>query len=353
MSHSSLSIESLQSEWPLSHGTVVAADAMEALPQFPSNSVSAIVTDPPYNYDDGFMQSGWDDIGSATEYQEWCETWAERCRRVLKPGGHIIAFSSNRSHHRLMAGVEDAGYEIRDTITWHYATGLPKAPKIARWLSDEDAAEFGDWRGLLKPTTEFAVLARAPLDGRSSTKNQMKHGTGNLNVEACRINVEGTRPAREETGDVSRDRTYQDDEGGSRATGETDEGRFPANLILDSVMADVMDGQSSDGGRGASDVSPVGGGASRFFYTSKAATSERTHDGAVENDHPTVKPRKLMSWLVKLVTAEGQRVLDPFSGSGTTLLAAGDCNRIGIGIEKSKEYASTARDRLMAAGQIE
>ncbi len=92
------------------------------------------------------------------------------------------------------------------------------------------------------------------------------------------------------------------------------------------------------------------GGASRFFYCSKASKSERTHDGAVENDHPTVKPVDLMEWLVKMVTAEGQTVLDPFAGSGTTLVAADNVDRRAIGIERNNEYAEIARERLQSVG---
>lgn len=325
------------------NGNVIEGDCLSVLPNLPENQFHAIVTDPPYNFEGGFMQEKWDDIGSPKEYQNWCKKWAEHILPTLKPGGHLLAFSGSRSHHRLMTGIEDAGFEIRDTITWHYGSGFPKGQQIERWLDDEYKEQYGDWRGMLKPSTEFVALARAPLDGSSSTRNQMKHGTGNLNVEACRLKTDG----------------------------ESDEGRFPVNLMLDPVMAEIIDQQSgvtkSTGGqevRGYGSAEKYGdgednrydrdpgygdvGGASRFFYCSKASKSERTHNGEVENNHNTVKPLDLMKWLVKMVTDEDQWVLDPFAGSGTTLCAAEETGRKSVGIEQSEEYAETARKRFGA-----
>jgi len=105
-----------------------------------------------------------------------------------------------------------------------------------------------------------------------------------------------------------------------------------------------------DGGFGATGPRMEGyddsGGASRFFYCPKASQSERTHDGRIDNDHTTVKPLALMEWLIKLVTAEGQRVLDPFAGSGSTLVAAEQLDREYLGIELDEAFAETARQRV-------
>jgi len=369
-----------QTEKCFSHGDVIEGDVLHVAEELPENSFHAVVCDPPYNFEDGFMQEDWDDVGSPSEYQQWCQQWAESLLDPLKPGGHLIAFSGNRSHHRLFSGIEDAGYEIRDTITWHYANGFPKAPRIERWLDDEYKEQFGDWRGMLKPASEFAVLARAPLEGTSSTKNQIRHGVGNLNVEACRLPL------------VDDSEVWEGDDGFNEVDGKSlegskngelntqnsglgEEGRFPPNLALDPVMADVMDllagdvaggdnREECDGQRdgGFYDVGSENGqcepnsrvyaddgGASRFFYCSKASSSERNVDGAVDNDHPTVKPLDLMGWLVKMVTAEDQWVLDPFAGSGTTLIAADDVSRNAVGIEMDAEYASLARERFVEA----
>jgi len=99
-------------------------DAFDVLPELRAESVHAVVTDPPYGL--AFMGRDWDDF-EPKDYQEWCEEWAAEVKRVLKPGGHLLAFSGNRTHHRLFTGVEDAGFEIRDTLTWHYGSGFPKA----------------------------------------------------------------------------------------------------------------------------------------------------------------------------------------------------------------------------------
>lgn len=321
---------------------IINGDCLSILNDLKPKSVHAVVTDAPYNYEGGIMQNEWDNIGTPKEYQLWCESWASKCLDILKPGGHIIAFSGDRSHHRLMSGLEDAGFEIRHTIPWIYGTGFPKGQKLERWLDEEYVEEFGDWRSLLKPAVEFAILARKDVEG-SATKNQMKYGVGNLNVEACRI--EGKKPNRLITTNENADslnygeNTFQKTSG--MAKGISEEGRFPANLILDSVMAEVIDGMSP-----VSDIEGEDIGASRFFYCSKASKSEKTHNGNVDNDHNSVKPLDVMEWLIKMVTAEEQIVLDPFAGSGTTLVACKENNRKYIGIEKDKEYVEIAKKRL-------
>jgi len=322
----------------ISNGTVITGDSMSELETLPENKFHAIITDLPYNFDGGIAQEKWDDIGTAKEYQKWCENWSEKALRTLKPGGHLLAFSGEVSHHRMMSGIEDAGYSIRHMIPWIHGDGFPKGPRLSTWLEREAKEKWGDWRGTLKPAIEPAILFRAPLDGNSSTRNQVKHGTANLNVEVCRIGA--------------------------------DDGRYPANVVLDPVMADVMDLESGQrggpvsktpnsqysqedslffkGGRNKENSYDDTGGASRFFYCSKASKPEKTHDGKIENNHNTVKPIDLMEWLIKLVTAEDQWVLDPFVGSGTTLCAAENVGRKSVGIEQNKEYAKTAQKRFAA-----
>lgn len=350
------------------HCDVIQGNSLYVLDELPESSFHAIVTDPPYGI--SFMDEEWDTFcsersdtgddatekapapdvpGENYEYHRWCMVWAEKAQRVLKPGGHVIAFSGNRTHHRMMAALEDVGYEIRDTITWHFGDGFSAGSyqKVGRHLDGELEEKFGDFRYGLKPATQFAVLARNPFGG-STTGCVRDHQTAVLNVPGTTIG---------------------------------EEARYPSNLILDSTMAEVIDGmgpQDNGGGtnktfneeidtddadvhdgyvrpnRSAYTNNPEGmvrsygdsGGASRFFYCTKPATSEKTHDGSVENDHPTVKPVDLMEWLVKLVTAESQWVLDPFVGSGTTILAADRVDRNAVGIEADSDYVEIARDRV-------
>lgn len=360
---------------------VHCGDSLDLLEEIPDNSVHAIVSDPPYGLN--FMGKDWDNFrrrhnendvdrdnvggrlsakapasGAETDgkrYQEWCQKWAEKARCVLKPGGHLLAFSGNRTHHRLFSGVEDAGFEIRDTLTWHYGSGFPKNTNTQ-----------------LKPSTEFVVMARKPCGGPAKDCFE-EHGTAYLNVDECRL-APGEGGSRD--GEETADKRYTEEGGTNMAAkpgprGGSDKGRYPANLLLDDESANRLDGQSGVLESGELDFSKhqdtgskeacygefpnaderTGkyggdrGGASRFFYCSKANKSERTLDGRIANAHPTVKPVDLMEWLVKLVTREGQLVLDPFTGSGTTCKAAKNLNRRFIGIEKQEKWVDVARVR--------
>ena len=390
--------------------TIHTGDAFDVLPELPDESVHAVVTDPPYGL--AFMGRDWDDF-EPKEYQEWCERWAREVKRVLKPGGHLLAFSGNRTHHRLFTGVEDAGFEIRDTLTWHYGSGFPKASDVSKTIDkradaerevvgtkanqpgyadtesngkirptehaggydgylDEtapatDAAKKWDgWKTGLKPATEFVVMARKPYDG-ATVDSVLENGTGALNIDGCRVEG-GERPNREHDHDDDRDLfNVNSDIRPGKAKGTTTEGRYPANVVFDETTADALDrevGELETGGGDKSDKKeytkdqPVPrdenkgkiyertkGGPSRYFYTSKASRSERTEGGAIQNDHPTVKPGDLMEWLIRLVTREGQVVLDPFTGSGTTCMAAKGLGRGFIGIERQAKYADIARVR--------
>jgi len=376
-------------------------DCFDVLDEMDSESVHAVVTDPPYGL--AFMGRSWDDF-EPKEYQEWCEKWARACKRVLKPGGHLLAFSGNRTHHRAFTGVEDAGFEIRDTLTWHYGSGFPKASDIGKTIdkradaerevvkenpskrSDEaeqrtagksqsgetvhapitepatpEAKKWDGWKTGLKPATEYIVMARKPFDG-ATVDCVLEHGTGALNIGACRVgsDVDTSRPA----GDMAETQDKYGHYDGDQTNGSDTGGRYPSNVVFDETAAAALDeqvghlpkgggsgrGESGDGfGMDAQDVEDLNysdsGGPSRYFYTSKASKSERTNGGDIANSHPTVKPADLMEWLVKLVTREGQVVLDPFAGSGTTCMAAKELGRRFVGIEKQAKWADVARVR--------
>lgn len=388
---------------------IINADAFDAIEGLPADSVHALVTDPPYGL--AFMGRDWDDF-EPEEYQQWCRDWSSEAMRVLKPGGHLLAFSGSRTHHRLFAGVEDAGYELRDTLTWHYGGGFPKALDVSKAIDNQADAErevvkehphpaqndpggnslhmsekgmpdgaditapatdeakrWDGFKTALKPATEFITLARKPFSG-TVAENVLEHGTSALNIDECRIEhneeKKTTERGRRETNTYAQDEwTKKNFDSDSEISSPSQKGRYPSNLVLSPEAARRLDEQSGTlpkgggSGRGESgdgwglDGQQItgslnfndSGGASRFYYCSKASKSERTLDGKIENAHPTVKPVDLMEWLVKLATAEGQIVLDPFAGSGTTLLAAKNVNRKFVGIEQQSKWADVARVR--------
>lgn len=321
-------------------------NCIEALKRMPDNSVDSIVTDPPYEL--GFMGKAWDSTGIANDVSMWREVL-----RVLKPGGHLIAFSGTRTYHRMASAIEDAGFEIRDMMQWLYGSGMPHGKNI------------GDgWNTALKPANEPMVLARKPISEKTVADNVMRWGTGGINIDDSRIGTETivSLPSR------NKDCTIyaQDKWTKSQPIGERTEhtGRFPANVLFDETAAAILDEQSGylksgennirtkpgtfieHGGFGKSGDVQVSygdsGGASRFFYCAKASKHERGEG----NDHATVKPLKLMEYLVTLVTPPNGTVLDPFMGSGTTGIAAKNKGFSFIGIEQDKHYCDIANRRI-------
>jgi len=311
--------------------------------------VDAIVTDPPYELK--FASSGWD--GTGVSFQ--IETWTAALR-VLKPGGYAVIFGGTRTHHRLWCAVEDAGFEVRDCLMWLYGQGFPKSKNLdGRWQG---------WGTALKPAWEPILLARKPLSERTVAANVQRWGTGAINVDGCRIGTGGQGKWESPRGGI-----WKTDSNQRAVLVDNPSGRWPANLCLNEEAAAMLDAQSGEKMHGAgaarggignitgTNQSIFGGdhvgngmrngdsgGASRFFYCPKASTKER----GVGNTHPTVKPLALMRWLVTLVTPPGGIVLDPFAGSGTTLLAARELGFGVIGIELSTEYCEIIKQRLLA-----
>ncbi|HBO3766867.1 TPA: site-specific DNA-methyltransferase [Pseudomonas aeruginosa] len=357
-------------------------DCLQVLKTFPDNSFDSVVTDPPYGL--SFMGKRWDyDVPSV-------EIWAE-CLRVLKPGGHLLAFAGTRTQHRMALRIEDAGFEIRDIIAWVYGSGFPKSKNLD-----------GDWQGwgtALKPALEPITVARKPLAGTVAA-NVLAHGTGTLNIDGCRINPTGE--SRERVGEATQDQRYTDAGGTNFAMkpgprGGAVAGRWPANLIhdgstevvalfpADAGQAAPLATRNSDKTRnsygtfaGSPDAhfSPhdAGGSAARFFYCAKASRKDRNEgcdelpqqrggmvsntsgqhitrrDGyeppAAGNHHPTVKPTDLMAYLVRLVTPPGGKVIDPFTGSGSTGKAAVREGFEFVGIEREPPYLAIAEARI-------
>lgn len=429
-------------------------DCREVIKTIVSGSIAAIVTDPPYSLvsiqkrfgkpgsapakegtdglyrraSAGFMGQQWD-TGEVAHDPAW---WAE-CYRVLKPGAHLVAFGGTRTWHRMVCAIEDAGFEIRDSLCWLYGTGFPKShdvskgidtaagvergvvaegPTVRRMRPGADQNKDGSWEKLdnrtfthkvtapvtegavkwqgwgtaLKPAFEPIVLARKPLGG-TVVETVLRHGTGAINIDACRVTLNGDYKSGA-NGQPSQTglRDYYDQ---AKANQHSEIGRWPANVVHDGSdevvgMFPRSAGQQGDVkgtepsakttdiygefiGRtpfnkragepsaerryteaGSTNFAALpgerrgdAGSAARFFYSAKAGKDDRWG-----TKHPTVKPIALMRWLVRLVTPPGGTILDPFAGSGTTGIAAlregFDC----ILIEREAQYAADIEARL-------
>jgi site-specific DNA-methyltransferase (adenine-specific) len=302
----------------LTGAVVYHGNSLDVLSTLPSNSIDSIVTDPPYEL--GFMGKSWDSSGIAYSVDLWSE-----CLRVLKPGGHILAFGGSRTWHRLAVAIEDSGFEVRDTIAWIYSNGFPKS----RNLKDE----WQGWGTALKPAIEPIVMARKPLVG-TVVKNVELYGVGAINIDASRIQSEDAPEGRSRHGGgvVGAGTSYELPDSESYMPA----GRWPANITFDEGTAGLLEYQSE--------------GSSRFFYVSKASKSDRNEGlGTLVNTHPTVKPTDLMRYLINLVTPVGGVVLDPFTGSGSTGKAALLDGFQFIGIELTAEYLPIIKERLQHA----
>ena len=376
--------------------SLYCGDLREVLPTLPEASVDFVVTDPPYGL--SFMEKDWDHEVPGPEY------W-RAIARVCKPGALLLAFGGTRTYHRLTCAIEDAGWEIRDCLMWLYGQGMPKAGDIGKLIDKAKGAKrevvgtklgrpgyslanhgrtnevYGDlhnpeaecaitapatpeatkwtgWAMALKPAFEPLVLAMKPMDG-TIVHNALTWGVAGMNIEASRIGTESTiRTRGDSLSDAGWASTNRSPVGGSEC------GRWPANLLLDEAAARLLDartgtlksgtncirtkpGDGYHGGIGrAADVQVSygeSGGASRFFYCSKATKRER----GPGNDHATVKPLVLMEYLLTLLsTPDGGVILDPFAGSGTTLLAAKRLGRRCIGVELTEHNCEIAKSRL-------
>jgi DNA modification methylase len=270
--------------------TLYHGDNRQILPTLAENSVDAIVTDPPYEL--GFMGKSWDASGVAFDPATWREAL-----RVLKPGGHLIAFSGSRTYHRMAVAIEDAGFEIRDQIMWIYGSGFPKSHNVSKGIDKAAGAErevigsykatgtarnskhigakthaaIGDyeidtvsifqtapatpaakqwsgWGTALKPAHEPIVLARKPLIG-TVANNVLTHGTGGLNIDGARVGSEDTRRQVAEGKGWTIDTSNAITKAGLYGSPA---GRWPANVIhdgSDEVVALFPDTGKSTGGR--------------------------------------------------------------------------------------------------------
>ena len=347
--------------------------------------VDSVVTDPPYHLTSivkrfgkegsapaqhgtdgayaraskGFMGKEWD--GGDIAFRP--ETW-ELALKLLKPGGHLLAFSASRNYHRLAVAIEDAGFEIRDQMMWLYGSGFPKSHNIGKGVDKKlgNDTEWEGWGTALKPAHEPIVMARKSLSEKSIVDNVLKHRTGGINIDDSRVGP----PISPTKGGWHHESIINDDgwNGGEQECGQP-QGRFPANVMHDGSgviinqfpntksgkLTPDMNIKPSTGWSGGSRSDRVKntfngdeGSAARFFYCPKTSKSER-HNGDA-NTHPTVKPVELMKYLCRLVTPKGGTVLDPFMGSGSTGMAAKDEGFDFIGIEKEEEYFKICESRI-------
>jgi DNA modification methylase len=385
---------------------VITGDCVEVMRGMEPERVHAIVTDPPYSF--SFMGKEWDSFEGPIAFQRWSQRWAEEALRLLKPGGHILAFGGTRTYHRMVCGLEDAGFEIRDSIDWLYGSGFPKSLNVSKaidahlgmerrvlgeslfnarrpnppkselckqggWKSNitapasSEAKRFEGFGTALKPAHEPIVLARKPFGGRV-VDNVLNCGTGALNIDGCRVGY-GDKTLDE----VHRDAGKPGKHGAIRGVcyggyGTLDSniefhpsGRWPPNILLTHSSECTNDDCIS--GCSVAELDRQGG-ASRFFpvfawdlefdvpflYVAKASSGER-NAGVDRNGHPTVKPIALMEWLCRLVTPKGGTILDPFLGSGTTGCAAVREGFDFVGIERDSAHTKTAEQRIaLAAG---
>ena len=434
-------------------------DCIEAMRTMPDASIDAIVTDPPYGLGkepdmaevlrhwlagDSYIASGGGFMGKSWDsFVPGPEAWRE-CLRVLKPGGHLLAFFGSRTYDLGTLAIRLAGFEIRDQIMWLCASGFPKSLDVSKAIDKAAGAKraavgskFGlpgyrvgptrkntmygggiangdgacvitapapdavrQWQGwgtALKPAHEPIVVARKPLIG-TVAENVLEHGTGALNIDACRVPTDEVITNHARSSDAAASKGIYGDSKGQE-THQTDGqalGRWPANVIHDgspevldtfaqfgektsgkpSGIKDGEQGNAFGHFNGGIPVTGFGdtGSAARFFYAAKASRADRnegcesispatvsdgrakTADNAYQrgktvrnNFHPTVKPTELMAYLCRLVTPPGGTVLDPFMGSGSTGKA---CMREGfafIGIDQSAEYVDIARARISHA----
>lgn len=382
---------------------VLQGDCRDALTDFAENSVDSIVTDPPYaltgNGKGGFMGQEWD--GKIPGVPYWKSAF-----RVAKPGAYLLAFGGMRTHHRLMVAIEDAGWEIRDCILWVYGQGMPHGLDVARAIDEHlgvertevgvqkqsgakfkltqeliDNGGFNDpnrkefvltkatswaaqqWDGFgtaIKPAAEILVLARKPIEkGLTVAQNVLKWGVGGINIDDCRV-----------------------------PTSDPDAlGRWPTNFThdgSDEVLALLPDAPGQQGPAGGDSPSQKThnvygkmnrqgersankrytenggtnfantpgqrrndkGSAARFFWCPKASPKDRGNRPGFKNNHSTVKPTKLLEYLITMITPAGGTVLDMFAGSGSTLVAAKNLGFKSVGIELSTEYCEIIKTRL-------
>lgn len=308
-------------------------DCLNIMDTLPPDHFDAAVTDPPYHLHSTVKRFGgtrpapqkrgyngtFENIARGFIGQKWdggdisfrVETWA-KLLRVLKPGAHLVAFNHSRTYHRMASAIEDAGFEIRDSLMWIYSTGFPKSFKQTAALeklgaSPQTIAAFEGWGTGLKPAFEPIVVARKPLLESSIARQIISTGTGALNIDAARVPGGGHAGYKQPKNQTPRAENSFLSNLKTTPHLPSPGGGYPANIIHD----------GSQQVRANLPIDSAGRSVARFFYSAKADVADRRG-----SKHPTVKPHKLMRWLCRLVCPRGGLIIDPFAGSGATAWAA-------------------------------
>jgi len=414
----------------IGNALLVNDDCMRVLRRLPSNSIHSCVTDGPYGI--GFMGKKWDNFKLKTikkgtkrkggagispsmfsgkydlsrqglvRFQQFSYEWAVELFRVLKPGAFMVSFCAPRTYHRMATGIEDAGFEVKDQLQWLFGVSLSKSLDIGKSIDKLLGAEreivgpnpnrkgrinwdtkpknitlpatrqseyWNGWGTALRSLNEPILLARKPLSEKSVARNVLRHGTGGINIEACRIGDEGA--------DKAVKIINENDEKKAKVI-SLDKGRYPANTIIDEDVAKMLRDKAKffycpkiskkerNAGCEHLEAKQQNSKGKGRTYNDRCAVckkkfigSEKTRcqcppgvkktDKSVyknKNHHPTVKPIALMEYLVKLVTPANGICLDIFMGSGTTGIACSNLGFSFIGIEKEPEYFEIAKARI-------
>ncbi|UOQ56382.1 site-specific DNA-methyltransferase [Leucobacter allii] len=331
---------------------VYEADAVSLLPALEPESADSLITDPPYGL--GFNGNAWDGVAGFREslpdldttgmdpaevFEQWCTAWSSGALQVLRPGAYIAVFGGTRTWHRMVRGVERAGFEIRDQIAWLHSTGMPKSMDISyaidkhhgvrrpdrlvhssdhdgilgatRAVADhgtpvtDDAIRWAGWGTAMRPAFEPILIARKPSPA-TTVATVLQHGTGALNIDDARFG----------------------------------NGKWPTNVALDPGQADALDALTGtwDADEPVSKRFPI------FRFEAKPDREERPRAFGVS--HATVKPVALMRWLITLLTPPGGLILEPFSGSGSTIEAAVRAGFQVVAIERDGSYLPLIESRL-------
>ena len=370
---------------------LLKGNCLDMLKELPDNSIDSIVTDPPYEL--GFMGKSWDATGIAYSVELWAE-----CLRVLKHGGHLVAFSGSRTVFPMGVAIAEAGFEVRDMISWIYTSGFPKSLNLSKAIDqklgvsdqrqvigtrkqrgtisdvsfnvrDNDieiitapaspqAQQWQGWGTALKPAQEPAVLARKPIDSDCSSiaENVLKWGTGAINIDAGRF-AYGDDCHFGDTSELKAEQKSASQSRGHAVSGFSDgtlrneyfydpkHGRWPANVYQCKKPQRSEKEQGLDHLTGKTGAEATQRKEGSDGLNSPRAGAGRTAEN-VKNFHPTVKPIKLMRWLCRLLTPQGGTVLDPFLGSGTTAVSAILEGFNAVGCEMTEDYYPIIQGRV-------